>query len=273
MALMQVDYFSETLRMACQANVILPQKEQGIGVTGSGGGERYPVLWLLHGASDDHTIWLRRTSIERYVAPLGIAVVMPSAHLSSYSNMAHGPAYKDYFLKELPALMGEMFPLSGRREDNFIAGLSMGGFGSLKLGLSAPDQFAAIGCFSAGNFVRSGRPRQPSPRLSGKPSRQMALYGTENMAEVVGSPEFDLYTIAENAIASGKPLPRIFHACGRSDWGIENARATAGWFEAHREFDYLYKEGEGVHDWAFWDEWIQHFLRWLFPGQPAGEEK
>ena len=92
MALMQVDFFSKVLGMCCQCNVILPQSEQGIGVTGSGEltEKKVPTLWLLHGASDDHTIWLRRTSIERYVAPLGIAVVMPAAHLSSYCNMKYG---------------------------------------------------------------------------------------------------------------------------------------------------------------------------------------
>ena len=71
MALFQVKFFSETLGMCTSVNVILPQKIHGIGVEGSSGTkDRYPVLYLLHGASDDHTIWLRRTNIERYVASM-----------------------------------------------------------------------------------------------------------------------------------------------------------------------------------------------------------
>ena len=86
-------------------------------------GDKHPTLWLLHGASDNHTIWQRRTSIERYAAPLGLAVVMPNAHLSSYADMAHGGKYYTYISQELPEKMRAMFPLSDKREDNFIATL------------------------------------------------------------------------------------------------------------------------------------------------------
>ncbi|MDR2747722.1 MAG: esterase family protein, partial [Treponema sp.] len=136
MALMELDFYSEVLGFQNQAYVILPQKESGVGIRGGGAKKsRYPVLWLLHGASDDHTIWLRRTSIERYVAPLGIAVIMPNAHLSSYVNMAHGQRYQDFLTGELPRIMREFFALSDKREDNWVAGLSMGGAGALSLGL------------------------------------------------------------------------------------------------------------------------------------------
>lgn len=264
MALMQVEFYSETLGFACEANVILPQKEQGIGVTGSASAEKYPVLWLLHGASDDHTIWLRRTSIERYVANLGLAVVMPNAHLSSYSNMAHGPQYFDFLTEELPRVMGEFFPLSDKREDNFVCGLSMGGYGAMKLGLCCPDKYAAIGCFSAGNFVLRPKGKQPKiARPSGGFSRNMAVFGTDDMSELQGNPEFDHFAMVEKARAEGKPLPRIFHACGTDDFLLENARQTAEWFKAQPDLEYEYHEGPGIHSWAFWDTWIQHYLTWL----------
>ena len=264
MALMQVDFFSETLGFACQANVILPQKEQGIGVEGSASAEKYPVLWLLHGASDDHTIWLRRTSIERYVANLGLAVVMPNAHLSSYSNMVHGPRYFDFLTDELPQIMREFFPLSDKRENNFVAGLSMGGYGALKLGLSCPDKYSAIGCFSAGNFVLRPKNNQARPvRLSGGLSRNTAVFGTDDMQDLKGDPEYDHFAMVERALAEGKALPRIFHACGTDDFLIENARQTAEWFKSRPELEYEYHEGPGIHSWDFWDTWIQHYLAWL----------
>ena len=98
MAFMQVQFFSEMLHMAVSADVIIPQavtKEIGQESRESQKGE-HPVLWLLHGATDDHTTWQRRTSIERYAASLGLAVVMPAAHLSSYTDMAHGGAFCHY---------------------------------------------------------------------------------------------------------------------------------------------------------------------------------
>jgi S-formylglutathione hydrolase FrmB len=265
MALMEVNFYSEVLGLQNQAYVIIPQRESGVGILGGGSKKkRYPVLWLLHGASDDHTIWLRRTSIERYVAALGIAVVMPNAHLSSYVNMAHGQNYQDYFTEELPRIMGEFFALSGRREDNWVAGLSMGGAGALSLGLSRPDVFSAIGCFSAGNLnMRAGRP--PGARKSGKAPRDMAVFGVEDRTQLKGNIAYDCFAKAEAALASGKALPRIFHCVGREDFLYDNAKFTADWFKAHPRFNYEFHEGSGAHTWEFWDEWVQRFLGWLLP--------
>lgn len=102
-------------------------------------GNLHPTLYLLHGLSDDDSIWLRRTSIERYVAQMGIAVVMPQVHRSFYTDMAAGGQYWTFISEELPALARSFFPLSAKREDNFVAGLSMGGYGALKLGLRKPE--------------------------------------------------------------------------------------------------------------------------------------
>ena len=77
-----------------------------------------PCLYLLHGLSDDHTIWQRRTSIERYVAPLGIAVIMPNVHRSFYTDMAHGLKYWTFVSEELPQIAQSFFPLSDAREDS-----------------------------------------------------------------------------------------------------------------------------------------------------------
>lgn len=93
---------------------------------------KHPTLYLLHGLSDDHTIWLRRTSIERYVASMGLAVVMPAVHRSFYTDMDKGYRYWTFISEELPALARSFFPLSDKREDNFAAGLSMGGYGAFK---------------------------------------------------------------------------------------------------------------------------------------------
>jgi len=130
MALIHCDFFSEALGLSTSMCVILPEPARGqIGMPGS---ERqpsgpHPVLWLLHGLSDDHTIWQRRTSIERYVAERGLAVVMPAVARSFYTDMAHGLPYWTFISEELPAAARSFFPLSPAREDNFVAGLSMGG--------------------------------------------------------------------------------------------------------------------------------------------------
>lgn len=116
-----------------------------IGMNGSQKKSSYPVLYLLHGLSDDHTIWHRRTSIERYVSALGLAVVMPNVGKSFYTDMANGGNYFTFITEELPTLVQSYFPVSAKREDNFIAGLSMGGYGAFKVALSCPEKICGGG--------------------------------------------------------------------------------------------------------------------------------
>ncbi|MGI6200255.1 MAG: alpha/beta hydrolase [Christensenellales bacterium] len=257
MALIHMNFFSDCLGMSVQADVILPQRTQRqIGMQGKVSGGKHKVLWLLHGASDDHTIWQRRTSIERYVAPLGIAVVMPNAHLSSYTNMAHGGRFFDYIADELPRICRSFFPLSEAREDNFIAGLSMGGYGCMKIGLSRPENYAAIGCFSAGNFILRDTSQMNERMLK----RQRMLYG-DKLDQLVGS-EHDLHHLADEIVRQGRPAPRIFHCIGDDDFCLDSATATRQYFQglAGNPFDYTYKQYPGVHDWDFWDAHIREAL-------------
>ncbi|MFC1582668.1 alpha/beta hydrolase, partial [Planctomycetota bacterium] len=144
MALIQCDFFSDVLGLSMTMNVILPQTTQTqIGMAGKRGEGKLPCLYLLHGMSDDHSIWLRRTSIERYVADKGLAVVMPAVHKSRYCDLTTGDRYWEYVSEEIPRLARDFFPISDKREDNFVAGLSMGGYGAFKLALNKPEQYAA----------------------------------------------------------------------------------------------------------------------------------
>ena len=265
MALMQVDFYAQTLGLCTQVNVILPQQTHGIGIVGSEiKRERYPVLYLLHGASDDHTIWLRRTNIERYVAQLGLAVVMPSVHLSRYENMEHGPRYYDYITEELPQIMQSFFPISEKPQERYIAGLSMGGMGALKIGLTKPEQYAAVGCFSSGNlFYRTPEDYTPAARrASGGSSIMEAVYGCDRQEQLKGS-RWDPFVTAEELLQKGQRMPRFFHVCGTEDFLLDSARLTQEWFAAHPQINYSYQEAPGAHTWEFWDQWIQEFLKWL----------
>jgi hypothetical protein len=109
---------------------------------------RPPTLYLLHGLSDDDTIWSRRTSIERYVAPLGLAVVMPQVHRSYYADEVQGNRYWTFLSEEQHAVVDRLFRLSRRREDTFAAGLSMGGYGALNGRCATRTGFAAAASLS-----------------------------------------------------------------------------------------------------------------------------
>jgi putative tributyrin esterase len=111
MALFNAHFFSDVLGMQTEATVILPQpaSDLQIGVETVAARKTWPCLWLLHGMSDEHTIWLRRTSIERYAEAAGCAVVMPNCHRSFYCDMKHGGNYWTFLSEELPALMRSFF--------------------------------------------------------------------------------------------------------------------------------------------------------------------
>ena len=258
MALIHIGFFSEVMGMCMSCDVILPQYSRSlIGMKTSEAAGPKKVLYLLHGASDDHTIWQRRTSIERYAAPLGLAVVMPAAHLSSYADMAHGQKFYTYISEELPRKMREFFGFSDKREDNYIAGLSMGGAGCLKIGIANPDKFSAIGCFSAG-ASNARKANSANPRFA---KRQLMIYGDRKLEGT----EEDTLGNAKKLVEAGGPFPRIYHACGDEDFLKENAHATRDFFMGLKDnpFDYVYEENPGAHTWEFWDEHVQHFLKYL----------
>ena len=250
MAHLVVDYYADALGVQTRMHVLLPQRQTA---------GKVKTLYLLHGMTDDCTLWQRRTSIERYAAPLGLAVVMPNAHLSSYADMAHGGKYYTYISQELPEKMRAMFPLSDKREDNFIAGLSMGGAGCMKIGLNNPQNYAAIGCLSAGAVNRDGIAMTPERR-----ARMIMTYGTEDVSPRKGTPE-DVFGAAQRILGENLPRPRIFHSVGTEDFVLPSARETRDFFQglAGNPFDYTYEEHPGAHTWEFWDEHVQHFLKYL----------
>ncbi len=250
MALCNVDFFSEALGMQTQVLVVLPQKNLAgeIGIHSAVKKERFKTLYLLHGLSDDNTIWLRRTSIERYATAYGIAVVMPCAHKSFYCDMKYGLNYYQFIAKELPKRMNEFFGLSMEREDNFVAGLSMGGYGALKIGLRECDSFcAAAGLSSAIDLNR---------RFGDVTYK--AIFGDSEFVP----PEDNLFILAEKC-ADNPNRPRLFMGCGTEDGLYRENVAFRDKLNA-LGYDFTYRESHGVHCWEFWDEYIQYVLEWMF---------
>ena len=253
MPLFTAQFRSEVLQLCVSAQVILPQPPVGQPAFE----RKLPVLWLLHGMSDDHTIWLRRTSIERYVEGRNLAVVMPAVDRSYYTDMAHGNRYWTYISEELPGLMRAWFPLSPRREDNFVAGLSMGGYGAFKLALTHPARFAAAASLSGALVRFSGSPPADAP--ADRLAELTNIFG--DLKEFAGGPN-DVYALAAKVARQRMVQPALYACCGTEDFLIEDNRR----FRAHAEQVHLpliYEEAPGEHEWGFWDHSIQRVLDWL----------
>lgn len=256
MALMNCDFFSNVLGISTSMTVILPQDTSNqIGMNGSVKKDKYPTLYLLHGLSDNHTIWQRRTSIERYVSEMGIAVVMPNVDTSFYTDMKYGKNYFTFISEELPEICRSFFPLSEKREDNFVAGLSMGGYGAFKVALSKPDNFCAAASLSGALDMAEVLRSRGEDYFNGvlKP-----IFGDTRNLE---NSKDDLLYLVKN-IENNINKPRLYQCCGTEDFLYED-NSTFKNFIKDKGFDYTYEECSGGHSWKLWDDKIQEVLKWL----------
>ncbi|MCF6378068.1 esterase family protein [Nocardioides KLBMP 9356] len=250
MALLTCDFFSDALERGTSMTVVLPQPTQEqIGVDGTGFADPPRLLYLLHGLSDDHTAWLRYTSIERYATALGFAVVMPAVDRSFYANEKRGHRYWDYVSEELPDVVRRFLRVSHDPADTFVAGLSMGGYGALKHGVTHPERYAGVASLSGVADVRE---------LDGRLDR------AEIVERVFGgsmAPSDDLFTLLDSVDPA--TAPRLYIGCGTeedlfvgpNERFVEAARA--------RGLDVTTDFRPGVHEWGLWDAQIQDVLTWM----------
>ena len=264
MIINEVNFASETLGMLSSMYVLMPQRT--LAEMKRKRTSNIRTLYLLHGHSDDHTAWQRWTSIERYAEALNLAVVMPAVHLSFYTEMAHGGKYWQFISEEVPAIVRELFSLSSRREDNFVAGLSMGGYGAFKLALTYPDRYAAAASLSGAVDIREVVRVSKSDPANTKAWLQEMRTVFGDLSKVPGS-KHDLFTLAKRA-AKGSVRPRLYQCCGTEDFLYDD---NVRFRDSLRKLplDLTYEEGPGEHNWAYWDAMIQNVLAWMFPAKKS----
>ena len=252
MAFCELHLFSSALGVQTTVNVIIPQKTNAgeIGVEKGQNSSDLKCLYLLHGLSDDHTIWMRRTSIERYAAKYGICVVMPFGGKSFYTDMKYGEKYYTFISEELPAKIREFFKVSDKREDNYIAGLSMGGYGALKAALRNTDKYEAVAGLSSVSDIKNMTTRFKNELIP--------VFGED--LEI--SDDDDLFKLAEKANKE-EIKPRVYMGVGLGDFMYNDTIRLKEKFET-LDFDFTFRESEGSHNWDLWDEYIQYVLSWMF---------
>ena len=250
MALLRCDFFSDVLGLSTSMTVLLPQQTSAaqIGLPGVTTVGPAPVLYLLHGLSDDDTIWLRRTSIERYAAPLGLAVVMPAVERSFYTDEAYGLPYWTFLSEELPAVVDSFFKVSTQRADTFVAGLSMGGYGALKWALRQPERFAAAASLSGALDIAS-RQLHDHPdvkRIAGD-------------RDLTGSDD-DLFALLNKV--DPQVAPRLWVSCGADD-GLLSESHKFVQQATGRSVEVTSDVVPGNHEWSVWDREIARVLAWF----------
>ena len=229
MALMHVRFMGKSINHQTAMHIWAPEEGKG----------PWPVLYLLHGHSGDYTAWPRATRIEWYLSypkPTPLIVVMPDGSNSFYVNTDKFGAYEDHILNDVVDLVDRLLPTIPRRESRAIAGLSMGGYGAMTLGLKHPEMFSVISSHSGAFY--------PAARKGFDPAFRRQLEHPRKLAE---------------ALVSGRKRLAVRMDCGMEDGLLaENRR-----FHKHLEkigLAHTYVEYPGGHDWDYWDLHIRETL-------------
>lgn len=268
MSLLSYTYESEYLNSNTQLTVILPDKPRSVTPRGFYGSSRkYKVLWLLHGTYGDSTDWVRKTNIELYAAEKDLVVVMPSALNSNYSNWPDsmlGFQMYDHLTEELMPLVYGWLPVSDRREDNFIAGLSMGGRGTIKYAVNHPEKFAAAAVLSAAPMdFAAMSPDNPCPMLNTNDPRMRATLRNAGGLEAFRNSNENVWAILDRKARTGE-LPRLMFACGEEDAMLYPLFCRFRAHAAEIGLDAHWFTLPGFrHEWRFWDAAIQEALRFF----------
>ena len=240
MAKFLCNLISYTLRRTVDLTVILPTptvSECTDGTAMHAPKSPYPVLYLLHGMGNNQATWTGYSNLELFAEERQIAVVNFAAENKGYLPTSQDD-YFAFMTRELPDFICGLFPISERPEDTYLAGLSMGGYGTLIYGLNFPERFAAIGAFSGAIRIPPVEGRDPGP-------------------------QFDPYALADGLLAAGRPLPALYLACGTEDFLYRDNLA----FRDHlcsAGVDLTWEALEGyTHEWRFWNIEIEHFLDWI----------
>lgn len=261
MAIIHANIFSKCLMRTVTVSAVLPADLLLFPGQEPPKEKPYKTLYLLHGIFGNYTDWIAGTRIVSQAMDKNLAVVMPSGDNRFYvDNEATGEKYGEFIGIELPTICEKIFRLSARREDRYIAGLSMGGYGAVRNGLKYHDRFSHIAGLSSG-FILNGvlESKNEADFPTHKRSFYQAVFG--DLEKLQGS-DMDYKALVRKLREQGAEFPRMYLACGTEDFLIEQNRDFHA-FLLSQGVKVTYEEGPGGHEWGFWDTYIKRVLDWL----------
>lgn len=261
MALIQVNFMSKTLMRTVPVNVILPVDKMTLPGMPIREDKPYKTLYLLHGVFGNYTDWVSGTSIQRWAEEKDLAVVMPSGDNMFYVDKPGVNNYYGEFIgRELVEITRKMFPLSHRREETYIAGLSMGGYGAIRNGLKYHDTFGCIAGLSSALIIDGIEKRTDNVPFFLE-SRSFAEGCFGDLTKVADSDKNPKW-LAKKLVEEKKEIPKIYMACGEEDFLLGENRDFRD-FLKNLGIDVTFEEGPGTHEWDFWNRYIKKVLDWL----------
>lgn len=269
MAFIQASVMVKSLMRTVPINVILPTDKLTFPGMPERGNKPFKTLYLLHGVFGSNVDWVNGTRIQRFAEENDLAVVMPSGENMFYVDQPKGNNFYGRFVgEELVELTRKMFPLSDKREDTFIGGLSMGGYGALRNGLKYSDTFGAIVALSSALLIDNVNERtNDGPFFLDSRDYAEACFGDlTNIVESDKNPEY----IVEQLLKEKKEIPQIFMACGDED-SLLGANKKFSAFLDEKKIPHVFEIGPGNHEWDFWDTYIKKAVYEWLPTEHNGQ--
>jgi len=259
---MTVEFYSKSLNRQVTFNAIVPVGKFNLpGMPPQVGNKPFKTMYLLHGIFGNHNSWAIGSRIVPWALERNLAVIMPAGDNSFYvDHEKSGAMYGQYFGQELVDVTREMFPLSHKREDTIVAGLSMGGYGALRTGLKYSDTFGHIAALSGALILdRVFESTDDTPTVIGRRGYYESVFG--DFDTLMGSDK-DPKALIKSLKTAGKPIPQLYIACGTEDILID-ANRNYHQFLQENGVNHTYVEGPGGHTWDYWDEYILKVMDWL----------
>jgi len=217
---------------------------------------RYPAIFLLHGLTGHYSNWTDKTKVAEFAAGHNYIIVTPEGDNGWYTDSVSNPndKYESYIVRELIPEIDKHFRTLADRDHRAIAGLSMGGYGSLKFGMKYPEMFSLAGSFS-GALGAASFTEKNAGALIGKGID--TIYGPEGSESRAANDIFKL--VRELTAEKAKALPFIYQSCGTEDFLIQNNRDFLALMN-EKKVTHEYREHPGIHDWVFWNDQVREFL-------------
>lgn len=257
MALIEMTFAADTLKRWTEATVILPVESAGM--EGIEKPKYFPTLYLLHGFSGNRNDWLTYSNIRLLAEQRNLAVVMPSGENGFYTDVGEMETENGAFIQELVEFTRKVYPLSKEREQTFIGGLSMGGFGALRNGMIYHNIFGKIFSLSGAFIIDdvAGKKEGFSDGMAGYAYYHRVFGNLDTLEHSLNNP-----LVCAGKAIDAQEIPEVFMACGTEDFVIEKNRnmkkALCG-----LGIEPTYYEGPGAHDWLFWNTWLEKALNWM----------
>ena len=228
--------------------------------------DRLPkTLVLLHGFSGNCQDWLFNSVASQLAFQYNLAVVMPSGGLNFYLDLpATGQKYATFIGEDLIQFLQDTFGLAKTREDTWIGGLSMGGFGALHTAFAYPERFSRVIALSSALIIDELEHMEPG---TGNPVANYEYYAhTFGDLKTAKDRDCNPRVLYSRCKAEGKPLPKIYMACGTEDMLLPANRVMRDFLRSEGA-DLRYEEGPGIHDWSFWNPRALEATEWFINGK------